>query len=250
MRKRLREVVELLDLPPQPNDGAAETPAAQGIVGAVGDDELAALLPPELVAERHDLSALASGEPSVDDWLRRRARANLLSGASWTYVRSARRSDHCLLHSRCRRGHRGVRPSAAQLARSDPDGGARPACGRPGLAGQGGRLAAAWLRLAAYLPKRRRSFPCVAFWYVHCRPRRNAFMMATALANRQQTRGCFSSRCRPPPLRYGMYKRKTPVPTPGRLRLCVSGRLTAYRLASAQPRGPPRSSTPIVGDLA
>ena|SRR5271165_2670455 len=44
------------------------------------------------------------------------------------------------------------RPGAAQLAGSDPDGGARPVCGRPGLAGQGARPAAASRRLAGYLP--------------------------------------------------------------------------------------------------
>ena len=32
------------------------------------------------------------------------------------------------------------------------------------------------------------------FWYMRCRPRRDAFMMATAVANRQKTRGRFSSR--------------------------------------------------------
>ena len=41
---------------------------------------------PEPIADRHDLSAFASGEPTLDDWLRRRARANQVSGASRTYV--------------------------------------------------------------------------------------------------------------------------------------------------------------------
>jgi GNAT superfamily N-acetyltransferase len=55
-------------------------------VGTVGDPEIAALAPPELLADRYDLSVFASGEPTLDDWLRRRARANQLSGASRTYV--------------------------------------------------------------------------------------------------------------------------------------------------------------------
>ena len=41
---------------------------------------------PELLADHHDLENFASGESSLDDWLRRRARANQLSGASRTYV--------------------------------------------------------------------------------------------------------------------------------------------------------------------
>ena len=45
-----------------------------------------ALSRPELLADHHDLENFASGESSLDDWLRRRARANQLSGASRTYV--------------------------------------------------------------------------------------------------------------------------------------------------------------------
>jgi len=45
-----------------------------------------ALSRPELLADHHDLESFASGESSLDEWLRRRARANQLSGASRTYV--------------------------------------------------------------------------------------------------------------------------------------------------------------------
>lgn len=45
-----------------------------------------ALSPPELLAEHHDLAGFHSGEPSLDDWLARRARANQVSGASRTYL--------------------------------------------------------------------------------------------------------------------------------------------------------------------
>ena len=45
-----------------------------------------ALSRPELLAGHHDLENFASGESSLDDWLRRRARTNQLSGASRTYV--------------------------------------------------------------------------------------------------------------------------------------------------------------------
>jgi GNAT superfamily N-acetyltransferase len=41
---------------------------------------------PERLSTEHDLSTFASGEPSLDDWLRRRALANAESGASRTYV--------------------------------------------------------------------------------------------------------------------------------------------------------------------
>ena len=41
---------------------------------------------PEPLAEHHLVDDFTSGEPSLDDWLRRRARANQASGASRTYV--------------------------------------------------------------------------------------------------------------------------------------------------------------------
>jgi len=41
---------------------------------------------PALLADSHDLENFASGEESLDDWLRRRARASQVSGASRTYV--------------------------------------------------------------------------------------------------------------------------------------------------------------------
>ena len=45
-----------------------------------------ALARPELLADHHDLENFASGEVSLDEWLKRRARANQFSGASRTYV--------------------------------------------------------------------------------------------------------------------------------------------------------------------
>lgn len=41
---------------------------------------------PTLLAQHHDLSCFSSGEPSLDEWLTRRALANQASGASRTYV--------------------------------------------------------------------------------------------------------------------------------------------------------------------
>lgn len=42
--------------------------------------------PPEKLSVRHDLTDFDSGEPILDDWLRRRALHNEASGASHTYV--------------------------------------------------------------------------------------------------------------------------------------------------------------------
>jgi GNAT superfamily N-acetyltransferase len=48
--------------------------------------EVSGLLPPEPLADYHDVGDFRSGEPSLDDWLKRRARANQVSGATRTYV--------------------------------------------------------------------------------------------------------------------------------------------------------------------
>jgi GNAT superfamily N-acetyltransferase len=41
---------------------------------------------PEPLSDEHQIDSFDSGEPVIDDWLRRRARANQASGASRTYV--------------------------------------------------------------------------------------------------------------------------------------------------------------------
>lgn len=48
--------------------------------------EVSRLLAPEPLADRHDFKDFHSGEVSLDEWFRRRARANQVSGASRTYV--------------------------------------------------------------------------------------------------------------------------------------------------------------------
>ena len=48
--------------------------------------EISELLPPEPLADHHEIGEFRSGEASLDDWLKRRARANQSSGASRTYV--------------------------------------------------------------------------------------------------------------------------------------------------------------------
>jgi GNAT superfamily N-acetyltransferase len=49
-------------------------------------EEVSRLSPPELLAEHHSIEDFLSGEPSLDEWLRRRARANQVSGATRTFV--------------------------------------------------------------------------------------------------------------------------------------------------------------------
>jgi GNAT superfamily N-acetyltransferase len=46
----------------------------------------AALRPPEPLTGGHQLDRFDSAEPALDDWLRRRAMANQVSGATRTYV--------------------------------------------------------------------------------------------------------------------------------------------------------------------
>lgn len=48
--------------------------------------EVNGLSPPEPLAARHDIGDFRCGEASLDDWLKRRARADQVSGASRTYV--------------------------------------------------------------------------------------------------------------------------------------------------------------------
>jgi GNAT superfamily N-acetyltransferase len=44
------------------------------------------LSPPVLLTEVHELAGFDCGAPTLDDWLKRRARANQVSGASRSYV--------------------------------------------------------------------------------------------------------------------------------------------------------------------
>jgi GNAT superfamily N-acetyltransferase len=48
--------------------------------------EVSRLRPPEPLGEAHELGEFHSGEASLDEWLKRRARANQVNGASRTYV--------------------------------------------------------------------------------------------------------------------------------------------------------------------
>jgi GNAT superfamily N-acetyltransferase len=88
-------------------------------VGEIGESDIAALAPPEPLAERHDLSVFASGEPTLDDWLRRRARANQASGASRTYV--VARADQVIGYYSLAAGAIAVAEAPGRVRRNMPD---------------------------------------------------------------------------------------------------------------------------------
>jgi GNAT superfamily N-acetyltransferase len=44
------------------------------------------LLAPEILSEKHEIEPFSCGKPVLDQWLKKRARANQVSGASRTYV--------------------------------------------------------------------------------------------------------------------------------------------------------------------
>ena len=48
--------------------------------------EISGFLPPELLADHHDIRNFHSAEASLDKWLKRQALANQVSGASRTYI--------------------------------------------------------------------------------------------------------------------------------------------------------------------
>ena len=48
--------------------------------------EVSRLLPPEPLSDAHEFGDFCCGETTLDDWLKRRAHANQVSGASRTYV--------------------------------------------------------------------------------------------------------------------------------------------------------------------
>ncbi len=94
---------------------------------------------PALLGEAHDLQLFDSGHDSLDEWLRRRARANQVSGASRTYVvcEGERVVGYYVpvVGSARSRGRAGSYP--AQHARPRSHGGAWPSGHRPQLAGKG-----------------------------------------------------------------------------------------------------------------
>src|ERR1035438_5732286 len=64
----------------------SQCPAAPQFGDSRAMGEVSGLALPEPLADQHEFEEFHSGEASLDDWLRRRARANQVSGASRTYV--------------------------------------------------------------------------------------------------------------------------------------------------------------------
>jgi GNAT superfamily N-acetyltransferase len=74
---------------------------------------------PEPLADPHDLAAFNSGVASLDDWLRRRARANQVSGASRTFV--ATEDNRVVGYYALASGAIAVGPSVGRFCRNMPD---------------------------------------------------------------------------------------------------------------------------------
>ena len=197
---------------------------------------------PELVAECHDLSAFASGEPTLDDWLRRRARANLLSGASRTYVRAPIRSLSITLSlpvpSRSPR-------CPGRVRRNLPDPIPMAVLGRFAVdqAWQGRGLGRLLLRDALLRTCQAAAIVPVRGILVHALspPARRFYDGYGSRKSPENSRTLLVS-VQAAPLRCGMYKPKTPLPAPGFLRLCIE--LSRGRLAPEQAQPGSRRDLP------
>jgi GNAT superfamily N-acetyltransferase len=69
--------------------------------------------------ERHDLSSFDSGVPLLDEWLKRRARANQASGATRTFV--ACEQEQVLAYYALAAGAVGVEQALGRFRRNMPD---------------------------------------------------------------------------------------------------------------------------------
>jgi GNAT superfamily N-acetyltransferase len=74
---------------------------------------------PEPLAERHDLAEFTSGAASLDDWLKRRARGNQVSGATRTFVVSEER--RVVAYYAVASGGIGVDSALGRFRRNMPD---------------------------------------------------------------------------------------------------------------------------------
>lgn len=85
----------------------------------------AARAEPMALADHHELADFDSGEPSLDDWLKRRAAKNQVNGSSRTYVVCEGNTviGYSTLKSRSSTRHR--RDQAAARGRIKPADGAR-----------------------------------------------------------------------------------------------------------------------------
>jgi GNAT superfamily N-acetyltransferase len=86
-----------------------------GLIGA-GTDKFTA---PEPLEAGHDLAAFVCGEPTLDDWLRRRALPNQISGVSRTYVLT--RENHVIGYCTLVAGAIAIDEAPGRVRRNMPD---------------------------------------------------------------------------------------------------------------------------------
>jgi GNAT superfamily N-acetyltransferase len=79
-----------------------------------------ALIGPAPLAEGHDLSKFDSGEPTLDEWLRRRALANAENAASKTYVMCEARAPAVVGYYAVSMGHILNQEAAGSMRRNMP----------------------------------------------------------------------------------------------------------------------------------
>jgi GNAT superfamily N-acetyltransferase len=77
------------------------------------------LTAPESLADHHDIASFSCGVSSLDEWLRRRARANQVSGASRTFV--ACRGDRVVAYYALASGAVAAAAASGRFRRNMPD---------------------------------------------------------------------------------------------------------------------------------
>jgi GNAT superfamily N-acetyltransferase len=77
------------------------------------------LTSPQPINEQHQIGSFDSGVPTLDDWLKRRARANQASGASRTYV--VCEEQHVVAYYALASGAVAIETASARLRRNMPD---------------------------------------------------------------------------------------------------------------------------------
>ena len=77
------------------------------------------LTSPQPIDEQHQIGSFDSGVPTLDDWLRRRARANQASGASRTYI--VCEEQRVVAYHALASGAVAIETASARLRRNMPD---------------------------------------------------------------------------------------------------------------------------------
>ena len=77
------------------------------------------LTSPQPINEQHQIGSFDSGVPTLDDWLRRRARANQASGASRTYI--VCEEQRVVAYYALASGAVAIETASARLRRNMPD---------------------------------------------------------------------------------------------------------------------------------